>query len=217
MSIINLYTLSGDPNIPLLILAAGASSRLGRAKALLQLSDSSNKILLDRAIDLGRVLSCDVRVLCGAWYPLIRFRCTSQPSAWIRVPDWYNGLSASLTAGIAHVGPTAPGVFVLLADQPLLDAGSLRALGAAAHCAPWQPVAANYDGRPGVPAYLPRRLWPDVMALKGDRGAGQILAKAGATLIDIPGVHDDVDTPEDWQKIKEKFSQTSLTTRQSRH
>lgn len=198
-------------------MAAGASSRLGRAKALLPLADGQEGILLDRAIDLGRMLSHDVRVLCGAWYPLVRFRCTSQPSAWVTVPDWHEGLSASLAAGITHVGPIAQGVFVLLADQPLLDVDALKALGKAARHAPRQPVAANYNGRPGVPAYLPRWLWPEVMALRGDRGAGQLLAKAGATLIDIPGVHDDVDTPEDWQRIKQRLNQTALIARQSRH
>lgn len=214
---INLYTPSRDPDIPLLILAAGASSRLGRAKALLPLVEGQKSILLDRAIELGRVLSRDVRVLCGAWYPLIRFRCTSQPSAWVPVPNWHDGLSASLAAGIANLGPKARGVFVLLADQPLLDVSSLQALGRAAHEAPGQPVAANYHGRPGVPAYLPRWLWPEVMALTGDRGAGQLLAKVGAVLIDVPGVHDDVDTPEDWLRIKSQLNRTALTARQSRH
>lgn len=190
---------------------------MGRAKALLTLPNNEKGTLLDRAIDLGRVLSHDVRVLCGAGYPLIRFRCTSQPSAWIRVSDWHEGLSASLIEGILQVGPLAPGVFVLLADQPLLNIDSLRALRTAALRAPRQPAAANYNGRPGVPAYLPRWLWPDVMALSGDRGAGRLLAKAGATLIDIPGVHDDVDTPEDWQRIKQQLSQTAPKARQSQH
>jgi molybdenum cofactor cytidylyltransferase len=181
---------------------------MGRSKILLPLAGAQEGILLDRAIGLGRVLSRDIRVLYGASYPLMRFRCRLQPSAWVPVPDWHEGLSASLVAGISRLGARPPGAFVLLADQPLLDAGSLLALGSAARNAPRRSFAANYDGRPGVPAYLPRGLWPDVMALRGDRGAGKILAKAGATLIDIPGVHDDVDTPEDWQRIKPQLSQT---------
>lgn len=173
-------------------------------------------ILLDRAIELGRVLSRDVRVVCGAWYPLIRFRCTSQPSAWLKVPEWHEGLSASLAAGLASLGPRAKGVFVLVADQPLLDLDSLRAFGEAARFVPRQPVAADYSGRPGVPAYLPRWLWPEVMAMDGDRGAGQLLARARATRVDIPGVHDDVDTQEDWLQVRRELSQTGRITRQSR-
>lgn len=182
---------------------------------LLPLADQQG-ILLDRAIELGRVLSQDVRVVCGAWYPLIRFRCSSQPTAWLRSPDWRQGLSASLATGLASMGPKARGVFVLVADQPLLDVDSLRAFGEAARFVPNQPVAADYSGWPGVPAYLPRWLWPEVMELEGDRGAGQLLANVRATRVDIPGVHDDVDTPEDWQQVRSRLSQTDRTTRQSR-
>ncbi|AOY90124.1 nucleotide-diphospho-sugar transferase [Marinobacter salinus] len=188
---------------------------MGRSKALLPLAFQQG-ILLDRAIDLGRSLSRDVRVVCGAGYPLIRFRCSAQPSAWIKAPDWQEGLAASLVAGIASVGPKAKGVFILLADQPMLDIASLRAFGEAARFLPGQPLAADYNGRPGVPAYLPRWLWPELLTLTGDRGAGGVLAEVAATRVDIPGVHDDVDTPEDWYRIKYRLSQTGQPTRQSR-
>ncbi|MBW0146681.1 nucleotidyltransferase family protein [Marinobacter arenosus] len=213
--IINLSPRVTDQEFPTLILAAGASSRYGRPKMLLPMGGQQG-ILLDRAIELGRVLSRDVRVVCGAWYPLIRFRCSSQPTAWLRSPDWHRGLSASLATGLASLGPKARGVFVLVADQPLLDVDSLRAFGEAARFVPNQPVAADYHGRPGVPAYLPRWLWPEVMALEGDRGAGPLLASVRATRVDIPGVHDDVDTPEDWQDVRSRLSQTGRTARRSR-
>ncbi|MEA1081609.1 nucleotidyltransferase family protein [Marinobacter qingdaonensis] len=196
-------------------MAAGASSRLGRPKALLPMA-GADRILLDRAIGFGQLLSDDVRVLCGAWYPLIRFRTRRQPSRWQRVPDWHLGLSATLAAGLAGLGPKAKGAFVLVADQPLLDEDALRAFGEAARFVPNQPLAADYGGRPGVPAYLPRWLWPEVMELQGDRGAGQLLASVRATRVEIPGVHDDVDTPEDWLRVQRRLSRTGPTARQSR-
>lgn len=213
--IINFSASPSDQEFPALILAAGASSRFGRPKALLPMP-GTGKTLLDQAIQNGRVLSRDVRVLCGAWYPLIRFRATAQPSAWLQVPDWQEGLSVTLACGLASLGPKVKGVFVLVADQPLLDEASLQAFGQAARFMPHQPVAADYQGRPGVPAYLPRWLWPEVMALEGDKGAGQLLASVRATTVVIPGVHDDVDTPEDWQRIRQRLSQKGRTARQSR-
>ena len=192
-----------DQQFPVLILAAGASSRLGRPKALLPLAsgdgtdtDCRNRTLLDAAIAQGRILSPEVRVVCGAWYPLIRFRCRRQPSSWLRAPDWQEGISASLSAGLRSLGPAVKGVFVLVADQPLLDLNALEAFGKAARCVPEQPIAADYGCRPGVPAYLPRWLWPLVLDLEGDRGAGRLLAEVSATRVDIPGIHDDVDTPD---------------------
>ncbi len=212
--IINLSFSSNDQDFPALILAAGASSRLGRPKPLLPLPDRRGT-LLDNAIRQGRLLSRDVRVLCGAWYPLMRFRASAQPFRWLQVPNWHEGLSASLATGLESLGPRVKGVFVLVADQPLLDEASLSAFAKAARFVPHQPVAADYHGRPGVPAYLPRWLWPEVMALEGDQGAGQLLARARATRVDIPGVHEDVDTPGDWLLVRRRLSQTGRTARQS--
>ena len=212
-----------DQQFPVLILAAGASSRLGRPKALLPLAsgdgtdtDCRNRTLLGAAIAQGRILSPEVRVVCGAWYPLIRFRCRRQPSSWLRAPDWQEGISASLSAGLRSLGPAVKGVFVLVADQPLLDLNALEAFGKAARCVPEQPIAADYGGRPGVPAYLPRWLWPLVLDLEGDRGAGRLLAEVRATRVDIPGIHDDVDTPADWHRIRTLLNRTGQTARQSR-
>ena len=206
-----------DQQFPVLILAAGASSRLGRPKALLPLAsgegtdtDCRNRTLLDAAIAQGRILSPEVRVVCGAWYPLIRFRCRRQPSSWLRAPDWQEGISASLSAGLRSLGPAVKGVFVLVADQPLLDLNALEAFGKAARCVPEQPIAADYGGRPGVPAYLPRWLWPLVLDLEGDRGAGRLLAEVRATRVDIPGIHDDVDTPADWHRIRTLLNRTEI-------
>lgn len=205
-----------DQEFPALILAAGASSRFGRPKALLSLNGHAggSRTLLDCAIGQGRLLSRDVRVVCGAWYPLIRFRCRMQPSRWVPVPDWRAGMAASLAAGISSLGPWVKGAFILVVDQPLLDRDALRSFGEAARGVPDLPAAADYGRRPGVPAYLPRGLWPQVLELKGDRGAGRILLEAGARRFSIPGVHDDIDTPEDWEKIRELLNQTSLQARQ---
>lgn len=64
MSIVNFSPIANDQEFPALILAAGATSRMGRSKALLPLAGQQG-ILFDRAIDLGRALSWDVRVVCG--------------------------------------------------------------------------------------------------------------------------------------------------------
>ncbi|MFP3978053.1 NTP transferase domain-containing protein [Marinobacter sp. KMM 10035] len=200
------------------MLAAGASSRLGRPKALLNVGgmEGPSDTLLSNAIRQARVLSRDVRVVCGAWYPLIRFRCRQQPSRWVPVACWHEGMAASLVAGIQSLGPRAKGVFVLVVDQPLLDIGALQALGEAARCFPTVPAAADYGRRPGVPAYLPRWLWPDVLALEGDRGAGRLLAEAYAARLNIPGVHDDIDTPEDWVRAREELNRRALQATQFR-
>lgn len=203
-----------ESGFAVIVLAAGASTRLGRPKALLKLPDGGT--LLDQALRQARRLGRDVRVVTGAWYPLIRFRCHLQPSVWLSCEHWAQGLSASLATGIESLGPKVKGVFVLVADQPLLDPEALQAMSQAAWQVPNQPMAADYGGRAGVPAYLPRWLWPEVVALEGDQGAGRLLTEVGATLVPVGGIHDDVDTPSDWRRIRSLLSQTARTARQSR-
>ncbi|WP_261977642.1 NTP transferase domain-containing protein [Marinobacter sp. F3R11] len=198
------------------MLAAGASTRFGSPKALLTVSHQGGerRSLLDCAIGQARLLGRDVRVVCGAWYPLVRFRCRAQPCRWVHIADWQMGMAASLAAGIRSLGPRAKGVFVLLADQPLLDRQALEAFAERARRFPGEAVAADYGRRPGVPAYLPRKLWPGVLSLHGDCGAAGVLAEANAIRLHIPGVHDDVDTPEDWRRIRNEIIRTSPRTRQ---
>ncbi|MBE03287.1 MAG: nucleotide-diphospho-sugar transferase [Euryarchaeota archaeon] len=194
----------GRVEFPVLLLAAGASRRMGRAKALLPLPGGGT--LLERALAQARQLSPEVRVVAGARYPLIRFRCRRQPARWLFCERWPEGLSASLQAGLDSLGPNARGVFVLVLNQPLLEFRALAAMARLARAEPRQPLAADYGGRPGVPAYLPRELWPAIRGLTGDRGAGQLLAEAGATRLPLAGVRDDVDTPADWSRVCARLS-----------
>lgn len=191
-----------DKAFPALVLAAGASRRMGRYKALLPLGDGT---LLDRAIMQARQLSAAVTVVTGAGYPLIRYRCRRQPSDWLPIADWEQGMSTSLQAGLMSLSPEAKGVFVVLLDQPLIETADLAQLATEARQFPWQPVAADMHGSPGAPAYLPRHIWPDIFQLEGDRGASGILADYGAETLPIPGALTDVDTPQDWQSIQTDY------------
>lgn len=189
---------------PALVLAAGASRRMGRAKALLPVYSGT---LLDHAVRQARQLGGPVTVVAGGWYPLVRYRCRVQPSAWLYARDWHEGISASLKAGVGSIGPQAKGVFIALLDQPLIESGALTALAQAARGNPSQPFAADMKGKPGAPAYIPRRLWSQVMMLEGDRGATAILASNGATRIAMAGAGSDVDTPEDWRRIGRQLTE----------
>lgn len=189
----------GADNTPALVLAAGASTRFGGSKALARYGD---QMLLDRAIEQARRLSADVRVVTGCRGPLLRARAQSRPTFWLFAEDWSEGLSASLRTGVHTLPNAARGVFVVLVDQPELDAAGLDRLREVACREPHSALAADYNGRPGVPAYLPRWLWPAVCGLEGDRGAGRILKTVGAERLPIAGVTADVDTPEDLAKLR---------------
>lgn len=186
---------------PVLILAAGASRRMGRAKALLPWGEGC---LLDRALVQARCLGDETWVIGGRYYPLMRYRCRVQPRRWLFNPDWPEGMASSLRLGLQAMPASAAGAFVVLVDQPLVDEESLSRLRKAARAAPRMAAAADYQGRPGAPAYLPRAIWPAVMAVQGDRGAAAALRQSGARLLTMPGAVADVDTPADWRRYREQ-------------
>lgn len=201
--------------IPALVLAAGASARLGRPKALLGLPGREGTLMAS-AVAQARLLTPEVRVVVGARYPRVRFRSGAQPSRWIVCRQWEEGMSASLKAGLRSFGPRPIGVYVLVVDQPLLDPAALQAFAERVRRNPGLPWAADYGGKPGVPAFIPRSLWDRVFGLEGDRGAGRLLSEWRAGLCDMPGVHDDVDTDQDWRRIRQQFSQIAPIARQFR-
>jgi len=179
---------------------------MGVAKALLPVGSGT---LLEHAIGQARQLGGPVTVVAGGWYPLVRYRCRSQPSAWVVARDWQEGMSASLKTGVASLGQGAKGVFIVLLDQPLIQPEALFSLAEAARINPSQPAAADMRGKPGAPAYIPRWLWPEIMTLEGDRGAAAVLARHGATRIPMAGAGSDVDTPSDWRRIRSRLAEQS--------
>lgn len=198
---VQMHTIAGSDYhaFPVLLLAAGASRRMGRPKALLKFNDGT---LMDHAVSQAKQLGANVTVVSGSGYPLVRYRCRNQPSAWCYTPDWVFGMAASLKSGLQTMGPRAKGVFVTLLDQPLVSESDLRSLAFCARQEVSEPFAADIYGNPGAPAYIPRRLWKEIMMLEGDRGAARILTRHQARTLAIKGVESDVDTPEDWKRIR---------------
>lgn len=184
------------PLVPILILAAGQGSRLGRIKALAPWGDGT---LLDDAVGRAREVSATVCVAVGAGESLVRSRVRQTPAYWCTVPRWREGQSRSLQAGLGFLSWRCrwPGVMVMLVDQPLVPARHLEALATEAERAPHRAVGTLASGRCMAPAYLPRRLWSSVSRLDGDRGAGGILAAIGARGVACPEAALDIDTRTD--------------------
>jgi CTP:molybdopterin cytidylyltransferase MocA len=99
---------------------------------------------------------------------------------------------------------------VLLGDQPLVGARTVATLLRAWRREGSRPAVANAQGDEGgwaPPVVLSRELWPQLLALKGDAGARQVL-QGRPELVDIvpaPGRADDIDTPDDYAKIVRLF------------
>jgi CTP:molybdopterin cytidylyltransferase MocA len=182
--------------IPALVLAAGSGRRMGGPKALLVLNGET---LLQRAIRIAEAASCDpVIAVVGDWDPgPVAGRVTVIPNL-----EAAEGMASSIRAGIAALPPGSEGALILTVDQPSVDADLLRRLLALAAEDPARPVACAYGGSLGIPAILPSRLFPDLLALQGDRGAKAILLSEKAATLPFPEGAADLDTPRDLERFR---------------
>jgi molybdenum cofactor cytidylyltransferase len=184
------------------VLAGGAGRRFGDGGKLLapysggHLIDGALRVALAAPVD-DVVLVTGARGRAVADHALSRF---GDPRLRIvAAADWDDGLSASLRAGIGAVCG-ADAALVLLGDMPRVPASVLRPLIDAVRTG--APAAAPvFGGRRGHPVVFGAALYPRLMALSGDQGAGRLLAGMGEglALVAAPddGVLYDVDTPGD--------------------
>lgn len=179
-----------------LVLAAGASTRLGQPKQRL-LRDGET--LLHRAARLALAtaprrclvaLGADAATLC----PLLADLAVEI----VEVDNWRDGLSASLAALRAALGEAALArVLIVGCDQPALESAHLQALLAASEAD--VPAFSGYAGVRGLPAALPMVRWR-AATLSGDEGLRAVARAATAgtiAVVDAPALALDVDTPAD--------------------
>ncbi|MEW5738037.1 MAG: nucleotidyltransferase family protein [Myxococcota bacterium] len=173
------------------VLAAGASTRLGRAK---QLVEVHGETLVHRAARQALEAGCvSVVVVEGA--VSVASALGGLAVEVVRCEDWARGPGASLKRGVAALAGRADGLLVMLVDQPDVTAEDLRRL----LDAPGDVAAAQYEGVLGVPARFSGEKVRVLAAVADERGAGPWLrAHAGeVTPVSMPSAARDVDTPDD--------------------
>ncbi len=171
------------------ILAAGASRRLGEPKQLVRLGGET---LLERSVRIAFEAGCHpVIVVLGASSAAILSQSVLGPAQVVLNPIWEEGMASSIRVGVEALPPETGAVILLACDQPAVTAGHLGRL---ASEAPGEPVASAYAGRHGVPAYFPVSNFKELLQLRGDQGARHLLA--AARTLPLPGGEIDVDTPE---------------------
>ena len=178
-----------------IILAAGASTRLGHPK---QLALLNGEPLLARAIRTAQEAGLTpILVVLGANAAEIQQSCPLGPAQLVLNDEWPEGMGSSVRAGISRLGKQTEGVVLMTCDQPAVDAAHLRRL-IQAGTELKSPVASQYASHPGeekrgVPAYFPHTLFSELLLLRGDAGARNLLASAKSLELKFGEV--DIDTP----------------------
>ena len=194
-----------------IVLSGGASSRMGRPKALLTRAGETFLAGILRTLRDGGVAR--IVVVTGVHHDVIAAHLagdrTVPPATVVRNPDASGDQLSSLRAGLAALDaePGLDAVLVALVDHPLIDAGTVRAL-VREHDASRAPVVRpEHGGRHGHPVLFGREAFE--MLRHGDLpdGAKGVLRAFAAREVLVPvtnaGVLVDVDTPGDYRAIVE--------------
>jgi molybdenum cofactor cytidylyltransferase len=182
------------PGIPAVILAAGASRRLGRPKQLVELAGES---LLRRTVRAAMAGCAPVLVVVGARAGAMAAHLAGLPVTLVDNQDWEEGMASSIRAGVRALPAGAEAVLFLVCDQTAVDAALVRRLLAARCRRPDAVLACGYAGTRGTPSIFPARCFPQLLELRGDRGARGLLAGADVEVLPFPQGDADVDYPED--------------------
>lgn len=158
-----------------IILAAGASSRLGRPK---QLVIWQNKPMLETVVRSVAAWPVDlVVVVLGAHADAIVAEVDFGRATVIINEDWEEGLASSLRVGLDLLTRMArlERVFIALGDQPTVPSHVPAGLLDAAAETPRPAIVPVYRYEQGNPVLFDRSLWPRLMTLTGDTGAAALL------------------------------------------
>src|SRR3954447_12884857 len=183
-----------------LVLAAGRSTRMGGPNKLLE--EINGKALVRIATE--HVLASragPVIVVTGHQRERVERALAGLPVTFVHNPDFADGLSTSLKAGIAAVPANCDGAIICLGDMPQVSAALIDRLIAAFDPERGALVAIpTIAGKRGNPVLWSRRFFPDLMRVEGDVGARHLIGGYREAVVEVP-VHDaaamtDVDTPE---------------------
>ena len=183
-----------------IILAAGASSRMGTPKALLEFRGETF---------IARL----IRVMSAACSPLIvalgyhadTIRAAGAGAQFAVNPDPSRGQLSSLKCALALVPEQAEGFLFQPVDCPAVDAETVKRIAEALREHPL--AIPRYDGQRGHPVAVRRELIADFLALPAEASAKEIIRRhASRTFyldVDDAGVLGDVDDPEAYRILQE--------------
>lgn len=186
-----------------IILAAGASIRMGQPKLLLQWK---GKPLVHYPLTAAIQAGLDpVLLVTGKFHAEIVSAITGSQVTVVQNEEWEQGQSTSIKKALLALPNSVNAVVFLLGDQPLVPASSIVSL--VSHYRQSEPhpiiTAASVMGKRANPVLIDRSVFPELLQLSGDAGARQLFVKYPPVLVEMdePGLLFDVDSPDDYQKL----------------
>jgi molybdenum cofactor cytidylyltransferase len=187
------------------ILAAGMSSRMGEAKQLLRLGESTLLGLVLENVRSSRVQ--DMVLVLGHEAEKIKEQVSTNNVTVVINGYYQQGMGTSLRTGLAALPPGVDAAFVVLADQPFIRPKTLDLLMDQYMRSSAQIVIPTYKGFRGNPVLLDRSVFSEVMALTGDIGCRAIFGNHLEGIVKFPvediGVLLDMDSKDDFELLRD--------------
>jgi molybdenum cofactor cytidylyltransferase len=194
-------------SVTAIILAAGQSRRMGRAKVLLPWGKQSVLGQIVASLTAGGL--DDIAVITGAEREAVEAE-VRRLSGEFPVRSVFNSnylagdMFSSIQTGLAAAPPPAEAALIALGDQPKLEPETVRkVLGAYANSL-GPLIVPSFDYRRGHPWLVRRELWPELTAPHGRETARDFLQRHAHLIeyvtVQTPSILQDIDTPEDYER-----------------
>jgi len=183
-----------------ILLAAGESKRMGKPKLLMPFGKST---ILEQTVDnlLNSTVS-EVIVVLGYKAEEVMPKLAAKPLKIAINPNYHQGMSTSIVAGLNLIDDKAEAVMLALADQPLVDSKIINRLIQQFYAHNKGIVIPAYQGRRGHPIIFAIKYKAELLGLKGDVGGRQIIEKHPEDILEVavdsPGINIDIDTISDY-------------------
>ena len=191
--------------IGLIILAAGASTRMGTPKQLLLYQGCS---FIRHITECAIASVCQpIAIVLGANAERIKPEISQFSVQIVENQQWAEGMSASIRVGLEAllaINQNLEAVVIALCDQPFVSSQTLNQLVEAYHFTGKLIIASEYSGTLGVPALFNHTLFSELMSLKNTEGAKQLIKKHSHEVFSTPFPDGaiDIDTPKDYEQLQ---------------
>jgi len=190
--------------IAAIILAAGASTRMGEPKQLLPVGGQPMVRRVAEAVCAARL--AQVVVVVGAHAEAVGQAVAGLPVEMVLNDRWPEGMTASLHAGLCALRPEMRAALVVLADQPGLTAELIQALADCYYTTGAPVIAPFHRDQRGRPVLFDRALFPELLAAADNKGRREVIARHWDRMarveVEDPAIFRDIDTRQDYEELR---------------
>jgi molybdenum cofactor cytidylyltransferase len=194
-----------NTKLGVIILAAGKASRMGEPKALLTYQGHS--FLLNTYNLAQSVHPTGIVTVLGHYFDQMSAHCDTHKIPFVLNEAYGNGMSSSIKCGLTYLlshFPQVNMILILLADQPKINTEHISSLLHKVRSSKYLMVCTSYSATYGVPALFKKDYFHELLSLKGEKGAKDLIEKQVLNYENTVFFEDgnmDIDTPEDYKKL----------------